>query len=34
MFGREFLVRGATQFGEPGVLLTFEETWQAQSIGS
>jgi circadian clock protein KaiC len=26
MFGLEFLVRGATQFGEPGVLLTFEET--------
>src|SRR5450631_3590722 len=22
----EFLVRGATQFGEPGVLLAFEET--------
>ena len=22
----EFLVRGATQFGEPGVLMTFEET--------
>jgi circadian clock protein KaiC len=26
MFGLEFLVRGAAQFGEPGVLLTFEET--------
>jgi circadian clock protein KaiC len=26
MFGVEFLVRGATQFGEPGVLMTFEET--------
>lgn len=26
MFATEFLVRGATQFGEPGVLLTFEET--------
>lgn len=26
MFAVEFLVRGATQFGEPGVLLTFEET--------
>jgi circadian clock protein KaiC len=26
MFAIEFLVRGATQFGEPGVLLTFEET--------
>src|SRR5215216_3067853 len=22
----EFLVRGATQFGEPGVLMTFEES--------
>jgi len=26
MFAVEFLVRGATQFGEPGVLMTFEET--------
>jgi circadian clock protein KaiC len=26
MFAVEFLVRGATQFREPGVLLTFEET--------
>jgi circadian clock protein KaiC len=26
MFALEFLVRGATQFDEPGVLLTFEET--------
>src|SRR3954467_1884573 len=26
LFGAEFLVRGATQFGEPGVLMTFEET--------
>ncbi len=26
LFGIEFLVRGATQFGEPGVLMTFEET--------
>jgi circadian clock protein KaiC len=26
MLAVEFLVRGATQFGEPGVLLTFEET--------
>ena len=26
MFAIEFLVRGATQFDEPGVLLTFEET--------
>jgi circadian clock protein KaiC len=26
MFAVEFLVRGATELGEPGVLLTFEET--------
>jgi circadian clock protein KaiC len=26
MFAMEFLVRGATQFNEPGVLITFEET--------
>ncbi|MEG4940275.1 circadian clock protein KaiC [Microcoleus sp. F4-D5] len=26
LFGVEFLVRGATQYGEPGVLITFEET--------
>ena len=26
MFAMEFLVRGATQFDEPGVLMTFEET--------
>jgi circadian clock protein KaiC len=26
MFAMEFLVRGATQFQEPGVLMTFEET--------
>ena len=26
MFGIEFLVRGATEFNEPGVLMTFEET--------
>src|SRR6201987_3680745 len=26
LFGLEFLVRGATQQGEPGVLLTFEES--------
>jgi circadian clock protein KaiC len=25
-FGLEFLVRGAAQFGEPGVMVTFEET--------
>lgn len=26
LFGIEFLVKGATEFGEPGVLLAFEET--------
>ncbi|HEY3761339.1 MAG TPA: circadian clock protein KaiC [Verrucomicrobiae bacterium] len=26
LFATEFLVRGALQFGEPGVLMTFEET--------
>ena len=26
LFSTEFLVRGALQFGEPGVLMTFEET--------
>lgn len=26
MFAMEFLVRGATQFGEPGVFMAFEET--------
>jgi circadian clock protein KaiC len=26
MFAVEFLVRGATEFGEPGVLMTFEES--------
>src|SRR5882757_3946806 len=26
MFAMEFLVRGARQFNEPGVLMTFEET--------
>src|SRR5229473_6018826 len=26
MFALEFLVRGATQYDEPGVLMTFEET--------
>jgi circadian clock protein KaiC len=26
MFAMEFLIRGATQFNEPGVLMTFEET--------
>src|ERR1700757_2506997 len=26
LFGMEFLVRGATEFGEPGVCLSFEES--------
>ncbi|MEI7933281.1 MAG: ATPase domain-containing protein, partial [Alphaproteobacteria bacterium] len=26
MFALEFLVRGATQYGEPGVFMSFEET--------
>ena len=26
MFGLEFLVRGATEYGEPGVFMSFEET--------
>jgi circadian clock protein KaiC len=26
LFGMEFLARGAAQFGEPGVMVTFEET--------
>lgn len=26
LFSLEFLIRGATEFGEPGVLLTFDET--------
>lgn len=26
LFALEFLVRGATQYGEPGVLISFEET--------
>jgi len=28
LFAIEFLVRGITEFGEPGVLMTFEETAQ------
>jgi circadian clock protein KaiC len=28
LLGMEFLVRGATQFGEPGVCMTFEENAQ------
>src|SRR5260221_5863645 len=31
MFAVEFLVRGATQFNEPGVLMTFEETSEEMS---
>src|SRR3984957_580144 len=31
MFAMEFLIRGATEFGEPGVLLTFEETGEEMS---
>jgi circadian clock protein KaiC len=36
MFALEFLMRGATQFDEPGVLMTFEETWQdmTQNVAS
>jgi circadian clock protein KaiC len=31
LLGMEFLVRGATQFGEPGVCISFEETAQELS---
>jgi circadian clock protein KaiC len=31
MLGIEVLVRGATEFGEPGVLVTFEETPEAMA---
>jgi circadian clock protein KaiC len=36
LFGLEFLVRGATQYGEPGILITFEETAQdiAKNVAS
>lgn len=36
LFAAEFLVRGATQFGEPGVFMAFEETAEelAQNVGS
>src|ERR1700723_3292145 len=36
MLGIEFLVRGATQFDEPGVLMAFEETPQemARNVAS
>jgi circadian clock protein KaiC len=31
MFAMEFLIRGATEFGQPGVLMTFEETGEEMS---
>jgi circadian clock protein KaiC len=31
MFAMEFLIRGATEFGEPGVLMTFEESGEEMS---
>ena len=31
LLGMEFLVRGATEFGEPGVFMAFEETSEAIS---
>jgi len=36
MFGVEFLVRGATEFNEPGVLITFEESFEemARNVAS
>jgi circadian clock protein KaiC len=36
LFGMEFLVRGATEFNEPGVFIAFEETAGelAQNVGS
>ena len=36
LFAMEFLIRGATQFGEPGVFITFEETGEelAQNVRS
>ena len=36
LFGAEFLVRGAQEFDEPGVLLTFEESAQeiAENVAS
>jgi len=36
MFAVEFLVRGAMQYGEPGVLMTFEETSEemTKNVGS
>src|SRR4029079_10601410 len=36
LMGIEFLVRGATQYGEPGVCMTFEESARdlAQNVAS
>src|SRR5512135_2951514 len=36
LFGIEFLVKGATEFGEPGVFLSFEESEEelAQNVRS
>src|ERR1700722_2256804 len=36
LFGIEFLIRGALEFGEPGVLMTFEETEEdiRKNVGS
>jgi circadian clock protein KaiC len=36
LLAAEFLIRGATQFDEPGVLITFEETGEelAQNVRS
>jgi circadian clock protein KaiC len=33
-FGLEFLVRGAAQFGEPGVVLAFEETAEELAVNA
>ena len=32
LFGMEFLVRGATQYNEPGVFMSFEETVEELTI--
>jgi circadian clock protein KaiC len=36
LFGMEYLIRGAMEFDEPGVLMTFEETPEelAQNVAS
>ncbi|HEX6563262.1 MAG TPA: circadian clock protein KaiC [Chthoniobacterales bacterium] len=36
LFGLEFLIRGATQYGEPGILMTFEESGEdiAENVAS